>query len=109
MKLMRSVRRHMDGFANSNNGLLAAKGGLELAFQNNERLLEVVTMRRGSATLRNMHIDQAKTSRRIFSAEQNGICVSNHSQVLTAAVVSRCKRKSTEQVVSREKLMFGLV
>jgi len=76
-KLVRGVGWDMYGLARPHHHRCAAEGGLDFAFEDAERLLEIVPVRRRAASGRNMHVDQAKSARGLFSRKENSIRISH--------------------------------
>jgi hypothetical protein len=66
----------------------AAESRVDLAFQDDEGLLEVVSMRRRSTTARNQHVDQTKTAIRVVPRDQDGVGVPHHTDVRKAPALS---------------------
>src|ERR1700688_651661 len=73
VKLVWSIGGDIQGFGGAHDRLLATEGCLHLPFKQNESLLEVVPMRRRPATRRDVHINYAETSIRIFARHGNGV------------------------------------
>ncbi len=86
MKLMRRVGWDMDRLASVHYLLCTAKNEVEFAFQEGERLLEIVAMRRRSTSGRNVHVDEAETPCRVFAGEKNGVGVAYHPEVRDARI-----------------------
>jgi hypothetical protein len=57
----------MDRLAGAYYLLCTAKDNVDLAFQQGEGLLEIVTVRRRPSAGRNIHVDQAKPARCVFA------------------------------------------
>ena len=97
---MRCVRWDIYGVARSEQQLRPTESCLEFAFQDGERLLEIVPVRRRTASGRNMHIDQAESSCSIVARKEDRICISYHADVanIFAGVRSRGGEFSVEVV-----------
>jgi hypothetical protein len=78
---VRCIRWDIYGFARSQHYLRATEGCLEFAFEDDERFLEIVPVRRGAASGRNMHIDQAELARGIVARKENRVCIAYHAEV----------------------------
>ncbi len=83
---MRRVRRDAYSLAGVHGRFFSAEGGFNLAFQDGEGFLEVVPMRRWAAPGRNVHVDQAITAAGVGGREEDGVGVSNESDVREALV-----------------------
>lgn len=81
VKLVRRVRGDVDGLAGSHGRFHSSKGSLDLAFQDDERFLEIVAVRRRPTARRNIHIDQAIASIRIFPGEEDCVGVPHQRDV----------------------------
>jgi hypothetical protein len=103
MKLVRCVRRDVDGFACLHAQLSSSKCGFDLALQDNERLLKIMPVGRRTAAQRNMHIDKAESPGRIFPREQYRVRVSHQSDVRQILIVRSRNRQSPAQNVRRKK------
>jgi len=86
VKLMRRVGWNIDGRASAHYLLCTAKNKVEFAFQQRECLFEIVTMRRRSASGRDVHVDEAEASCRVFAGEKNGVGIAYHSYVRAVRV-----------------------
>ena len=81
MKLMGRVSRNIDRFAGTHDTLLAPERRFNLAFEKDERFLEVVTVGRRSASRRNMPIHQAEPAGRISAGQNNRIRIADDAKV----------------------------
>jgi len=80
-KLVWSVRGNVDGRTRSEGLLSAAKREFQFTLKDRECLLEIVAMRRRSSSRRNMHINEAKLSRSVFPAKEDGVGIPNNPDV----------------------------
>jgi hypothetical protein len=78
---VRRIGRDVYGFARPHQRPGAAEGGPDLAFQNTERLLKIVPVRRWPASGWNVYIDQAELACRVFSRKKNSIGISHQTDV----------------------------
>src|SRR5882724_1023127 len=101
LELVRGVGRNIDYLAGPHRLLLAAKRGLDFAFQNRERLLKIVPMRRRAAAGRNVHVDQAVTPGGVLTREKNRVCVASHANVRKRRIVRVSKREAARRIVWR--------
>ena len=82
-----SVGGDVNGLARGYDGLCSAKDSLDLAFENNERFFKVVAVRRGSASRRNVHVDQAKALSGVLAAQKCAVGVANQADVQQVGTV----------------------
>jgi transposase len=75
------VGRNVDGLAGLRHEVLVAKAELDLAFEDREHFLEVVTMRRGTAAGRNVHIDEGVLTGSVVTSHQNRVGVADKADV----------------------------
>lgn len=78
---MRRVRWDIRSLPGPHDRFCAAKGDLNLAFKNRERLIEVVPMGRRPAAGRNVHINQAVATSGIPARQKDRVRVANDPQV----------------------------
>jgi hypothetical protein len=71
----------MNGLAGTCNRLYSSKCSLDLAFENDEGLLKVVSVRRWTAARWDMHIDKAEASSCVFPCQKDRVSVSHQSDV----------------------------
>ncbi len=81
MKLVRSVGGDVQGFAGVRGRLLAAEGGFDLSFEDDERFFEVVAMGRRSSAGGDVHIDDAEASVGLLASYGDGVGVADESDV----------------------------
>jgi hypothetical protein len=81
LKLVRRIGRNMNGLADTCNRLYSSKGSLDLAFENDERVLKIVPVRRWAAARWDMHIDKAEASSCVFPCQKDRVSVSYQSDV----------------------------
>jgi hypothetical protein len=94
------IRGDVDRFARAYSLFRATKNNVEFAFKQGESLFEVVPVRGRSAAGRYVHVDQAKSARRVFGREKNSVGISDHANVWNfLAGVRLCNRKFTLRVV----------
>jgi hypothetical protein len=79
-RLKLSSEVNVRGLARSHRRFGAAECSLDPAFQNDERLLEIVTMRRWAAARRNTRIDQAKAARGVGPRQKNRVGVAYQTE-----------------------------
>ena len=92
-----------NGFASLHHYLCATEGCLDFAFEDGERLLEIVPVRRRAASGRNMHIDQAESACSIVARKKNCICISYQADVANIfARVGSHAGEFSAQVVGRK-------
>ena len=96
---MRRVGWDVDRLPGADRRLFASERGHNLAFEDRERLLEIVPMRRRPAAGRNMHVDQTVTTGGVLSREEDRVSVSYHGDVRLLRVVSCGNRKVAVKVV----------
>jgi hypothetical protein len=83
---------------------LAAKNSFDLPFKHGERFFKIVAMRRRAAARRDVHVDQAIATIRVFARNQNGICVTYDTDVWKALVfVAVRKCEFALEIVRRER------
>jgi hypothetical protein len=92
----------------SHDCFFAAKGGFDLAFEDGERFLEVVAMRRRAAAGRDVHVDKAITTVRVVAGEQNGVGVPHDSEVGKALIFVRVRNREIALKIVRRDRRFGL-
>jgi hypothetical protein len=107
---MRSIGRNVQRFARVHGRLLATESCFHFTFEQDEGLLEVVPMRWWSATWRDVHIDYAETSIRIFARHGDSVGIAYQTDVrkvvgmrqfqIAFGVVRRNCRLSSWHVVS---------
>ncbi len=73
---MRRIGRDINDLALSQNRFGAAENEFDFALENSEHLLEIMTMRRRTASRRDEHVNEAVAARSIIASEQNRVCVS---------------------------------
>ena len=81
VKLMRRIGWNVNCVAGLHHAFLSAKRGLDFAFNDDKGFLEIMPVWRRSAARRNVHVDQAITAVGIIGREQNGISVSDQTNV----------------------------
>jgi hypothetical protein len=81
VKLMRSVGGNVQCLSRTHHRFLAAKGCLHLAFQENESFLEVMPVRRRTATRRYVHVDDAEASIGLLARHRDGVGVTHQTDV----------------------------
>jgi hypothetical protein len=96
---MWSVSRYMDRHACAHDLFCSAKYNIEFSFQQSERLLEIVTVRRQVTAGRNKHVDQAKPASCIFASQENGVRIARDPQMRNVLVRWLCGRKFALRVV----------
>jgi hypothetical protein len=67
--------------------MLAAEAELDLALKHSEHLLEVVTVRRGTAAGWDMHVDKCVLAGGVVAGHQDGIGVPDEAEVRKAFVL----------------------
>jgi hypothetical protein len=101
-KLVRCVGWDMYGFARSHYRRWAAEGGLDFAFEDAERLLEIMPVSRRAASGRNMHVDEAESARSLFSRKENRICISHQTDVSNVGRVRARGGEFSAEVIGRK-------
>jgi len=82
--------------------MLVAKTELDLAFEDGEHLLEVVTMRRGAAAGRDVHVDEGVLAGGVVAGHQDRIGVADKAEVSEGfIVVGSCDGKVSVRVIGR--------
>jgi hypothetical protein len=81
------VGRHVDGLPSSRRDALTAEGHLDLAVEDREHLLEVVAVRRGTASWRDVHVDQRVPTVGVAAGDQDRVGVAHQAQVRQAVVL----------------------
>ena len=104
---MRRIRRDIHGLARSHHRLRAAEGRLEFTFEDDERLLEIVPVRRGASPGRDVHIDEAELARRIVARKENRISIPNDADVGTFSPASGLTRVSSRRRSSGGRIEAG--
>ena len=100
MELMRGVGGNIHRVACPPDCLLATEGCFDLAFEQNECLLEVVTVRRRSAPRRNVHIDDAETATGVVAADGDRVGVADQADVRQRLIGVRLSgRERAPQIV----------
>jgi hypothetical protein len=67
------VGRNVDGLTRLGHEVLVAKADLDLAFEDREHLLEVVTVRWGAATGRDVHVDEGVLAGSVVAGNQDRV------------------------------------
>jgi hypothetical protein len=80
-KDVRGVGRHIDRFPGRCHGAGPTEREFDLAIENREHLLEVVTVGRRPATRRDVHVDQRVAPRGIDPGNEDGVGVAYHAEV----------------------------
>ena len=99
MELVRSVRWNVDRFSRTHNTLLPSERSLQFTVEKNKGLLEIMTMRRRTASGRNVHIDEGESTCSIHSGEQDGIGVAHDSEMQGTAAIWVCNHQIPSWVV----------
>ena len=102
MKLVRCIRRNVDCVARSYDGFCATESSLQLTFQQDEGLFEIVAMGWRAAPRRNMHIDETKAFSGGIARHKQGVGISHDadvSQVLVLVWLGKCQ--SAAEIVRR--------
>jgi hypothetical protein len=99
VKLMRSVRRNVQRVAGAHARLLAAEGRFHLTFEQDKGLLEVMPMRRRSATWRDVHVDDAEASVGLLARHGDGVGIADETDV--REVIGLRQRETAFAVVRR--------
>src|ERR1700724_1895921 len=81
VELMGRVRGDVDGLAFVHDGSDAAEGGLDLAGEQDEGFLEVMTVGRGSTAGWDVHVDDAEPAVRVVTRDSDGVGVSYETDV----------------------------
>ena len=102
---------NIDGLARFRHDVLVAKAELDLAFEDGEHLLEVVTMRRGAAAGRDVHVDEGVLAGGVVAGHQDRVGVADESEVGEGfVVVGSCDREVSVRIIGRyRKLRCGWV
>ncbi len=80
-KYVRRVGRHVDRVAGRGNGADASERELDLALEDGEHLLEVVTVGRRPAARRDVHVDQRVAPSGVGPGHEDRVGVANHAEV----------------------------
>ena len=83
----------MNGLARPHHRFSAAERSLDFAFQNDERLLEIVTMRWWAAAGRNIHIDETKAARGVGPRQKNRVGIAYQTDVGKVFVLVRLYKR----------------
>jgi len=103
MELMRRIGGDVNRVASANRGLLATERSFQRAFEKDERLLEVVAMRRRPTVRGNMHIDDAIAAGRILTRNGDGVRVADQADVgKTRVVLDVRESQLAREIVGRQ-------
>ena len=80
-ELVRRVGGNVDGISCVQGQLLTAEGDVDFAFEDAERLFEVVTMWRRAAARRDVHIDQTEATVGIVAGDKERVGISDDADV----------------------------
>ena len=75
------IGRNIGCLAGPQNGCRATESDLDLAIEKGKHLLEVVTVRRRSATRRDKHVYEAVATGGVLARQKDGVGVSRQSNV----------------------------
>ena len=81
MELVWSVGRNIDRIASTQGGLLAPECYLHLTVEQDEGLLELVTMWRRPAPWRHVHVDHTESTVCVLSGDGDGVRISDQTDV----------------------------
>jgi hypothetical protein len=96
------VGRHVNGLPGLGHEVLATEVELDLAVEDGEHLLKVVTMGRGAATGWDMHVDEGVLAGGVVTGHQDRIGVPDNAEVRKIVVlVGSCDGEVSLQVVGR--------
>jgi len=89
MELVRRVGGNVAGLARPGSRVHAPESKRHLTFQQNERFLEIVTVRRRTASWWDVHVDHAEPSGGIVTAQKDRVGVSSDADVAQALILPR--------------------
>jgi hypothetical protein len=99
---MRCIGRHIDGLSGLRHQVLVSESQLHLTLEHGEHLLEVVTVRRGAATGRNVHVDEGVFAGGVITSDQDRVGVPDEAIVRkTRVFVWSSDREMSMRVVGR--------
>ncbi len=78
---VRRVGWDVDGFASSDDCLLPAEGGVNLAVKDGEGFFKVLAVWGRPAAGRNVHVDEAVAPRSVFAGDEDGVGVADEAEV----------------------------
>src|SRR5450755_2299265 len=99
---MRRIRRNVHGLAGAHDGLRTAEGRLDLPLEKNERLLEIVPMRRRSTARWNVHVDDAEVAGSVVASKQDRVRVTDESDVRQLRVAAASEHERARETIGGE-------
>jgi hypothetical protein len=82
---------------------LAAEGQLDVAVQDREHLLKIVTMRRRAAAGRHQHVDQAVAAAGLLAAHEDRVGAARHRDMAQLRIVGIGHREFPVRVIRRDR------
>jgi hypothetical protein len=99
---MRRVGWNIDGFASTHGGFPATERCFDLSVKHNKRFIEVVAMRTGAPSRRDMHVDDAKAIVGVLPGDGYGVSIADETHVGHLPVVIRLgKAQIAIEIVGR--------
>src|SRR5665213_568130 len=98
---MRRIGRNVDRLAGSRDRLPSSEDKLDFAFQDREHLLEIVAMRRRTATRRDIYINETMATGSVVATDQDCIGVTHNRNVRQFVFVRSSHCEFSSQIVSR--------
>jgi hypothetical protein len=86
---MRCSGGYVDGLSRFGDQFFISKGDLNFTLKDTEHLFEVMTVRRGTASGRDVHINQRIFSGRLLAGNEDGVGVAHEAKVRKCRVVVR--------------------
>jgi len=100
MKLVRCIGRNVDGVARSYDKFCSTEGSLQLTFEQDKGLFEIVAMGWRTAPWRDMHIDETKAVSGGIACHKQSVGISHDADVSQALVlVWSDKRQNAVEIV----------